>query len=281
MPVTVHEQEDSRKTVEHTSHERRYWIRGTADEQEAITALKADASCPQAYQGMQRGDPDVWPDGVDTEHAATSRWRARVVWEPLSGGNLRNVGDETVNFEIGGGTVHITHSIATVATYAVAGETAPDFKGGIGWNGSYFEGCDIGSGAEGIVFTKTRLFAAGQITNEYLSKVAALRLHTNNAPFLGLAQGEVLFLGASGGTRADGKVEIGFRFSGSKDKADVKICNDLITVAAWPGWAYVWVWFEDREQTVGGRKFVKPKPIAAYVERVHHEGDFANLGIGA
>jgi hypothetical protein len=44
------------------------------------------------------------------------------------------------------------------------------------------------------------------------------------------------------------------------------------------GWHYLWVRFDDDEDS--SAKTLIKKPIAAYVERVYEYGDFSALGIG-
>ena len=44
------------------------------------------------------------------------------------------------------------------------------------------------------------------------------------------------------------------------------------------GWEYMWVRYADSEDTVA--KAIVKKPIAAYIERVYDEGNFAAMGIG-
>jgi len=44
------------------------------------------------------------------------------------------------------------------------------------------------------------------------------------------------------------------------------------------GWEYLWVRYADAEDT-GSNTLVK-QPVAAYVEKVYEDGNFAALGIG-
>ena len=51
-----------------------------------------------------------------------------------------------------------------------------------------------------------------------------------------------------------------------------------ITVASKKGWEYLWVRYADAEDAAA--KAIVKVPVAAYVEKVYEEGDFAALGIG-
>ena len=45
------------------------------------------------------------------------------------------------------------------------------------------------------------------------------------------------------------------------------------------GWQYLWVRHEDTEDAAAKR--IVKRPVAAYVEKLYEDGDFAGLGIGA
>ena len=92
----------------------------------------------------------------------------------------------------------------------------------------------------------------------------------------GLAAGECLFLGASGSKRGEDDWEITYRFAASPNRSSISV--GPITVASKKGWEYLWVRYAD-EEDAGSNTLVK-KPIAAYVERVYEEGNFAALGVG-
>ena len=51
-----------------------------------------------------------------------------------------------------------------------------------------------------------------------------------------------------------------------------------ITGIAKKGWEYLWVRYADAKDDTA--KAIVKKPIAAYVEKVYEEGNFAGLGIG-
>jgi len=51
--------------------------------------------------------------------------------------------DSSYTFDTGGGTQHITQSLATISKHAKPGETAPDFKQAIGVTTDSVEGVDV------------------------------------------------------------------------------------------------------------------------------------------
>jgi hypothetical protein len=99
----------------------------------------------------------------------------------------------------------------------------------------------------------------------------------NNAAFKGFAAGEVLFLGASGSKRGEEDWEITFRFAASPNRANFQV--GPITVASKKGWKYLWVRYADAEDATA--KVLVKRSVAAYVEKVYPEGNFAGLGIGS
>ena len=87
--------------------------------------------------------------------------------------------------------------------------------------------------------------------------------------------GEVLFLGASGSQRGEDDWEITFRFAASPNVTGLTV--GPITGIAKRGWEYLWVRYSDAED----QHVLVKQPIAAYVEKVYDEGNFAGLGIGS
>jgi len=141
MAITVKERIDSREVSvgDQASAVLRYVIGGTADDYEAWDALGTEA--PTEWHGLVRLAHEVRP--VHIEAARPSQ----CVWEGIARyGRLRRqpeTGQSTFQFDTGGGTQHITQSLATVSKHAPPGETPPDFKGAIGVTEDSVEGVDI------------------------------------------------------------------------------------------------------------------------------------------
>jgi len=269
MAVTVIERYDSRALSggDTATAELVFLIRGTADDAVAYSALLAGA--PTSHQGLVRQTARTEPLDVDAADEARSTWLGVVGY----GREARAVvGESSFSFDTSGGTQHITQSIQTVAKYAKAGQTAPDFKGAIGVSQNEVEGVDLTMPV--YQFSETHILSAGTVDAAYKGKLFALTGRTNDAVFKGCQTGECLFLGARGSMRTGGDWEVAFQFAASPNRANFAVGD--ITVVSKKGWEYMWVRYTD---AVDQNQFVK-QPVAVYVERVYEAGDFAELGIG-
>jgi len=183
------------------------------------------------------------------------------------------VGESSFAFDTGGGTQHITQSLATVGSYAASG-SPPNFGGAIGVTHDNVEGVDITVPVYN--FSETHYLAASAVTLAYRGTLFNLTGKVNNSSFKGMAAGECLFLGASGAKRGSDDWEITYRFAASPNRSGISVGS--IGGISKKGWEYLWVRYADEEDS-GSNTLVK-KPTAAYVERVYEEGNFAALGIG-
>lgn len=272
MSVTVRERVISRNGTRgpNPSAELLYWIEATGAEMEDYDAVagQVEADAPATFDGLVRGD-------IQCEHDGAGTWYATVQYEPWSFSGLQESGDSVYNFDTGGGTQHITHSLDTISK-TVAGEgTAPDYKNAIGVSGDG----EVG-GVDIIVpvynFSETHIFDDADVTGAYKADLFLLTGEVNNANFKGFSAGEVLFLGAAGTKRGDDDWEIGYRFSALPNLTDIVIGD--ITVPSKKGWEYIWVLFDDEQDTSAEKKVQRPR--AAYVEKVYELGDMADLLIG-
>jgi hypothetical protein len=195
------------------------------------------------------------------------------VWE----GTARYVkwkSESQYSFDTGGGTQHISQSIANVGKYSAAGFSAPEFFGAIGVTDDRVEGTDITVPV--FNFTETHYIDKTLVTGAYKLALFNLTGKVNGSGFKGFAKGEVLFLGASGSKRGLDDWEITFRFAASPNVAGLSLGS--IGGIAKEGWQYLWVRFIDDEDPTA--KALIKRPVAAYVEQVYPYGNFANLGIG-
>jgi len=216
------------------------------------------------YDGLVR-------QSLSIERIAEDVWEGTVRYGPRQPPQM---GDSSYQFETGGGTQHITHSIQTVGRYAPPGKTAPDFQGAIGVTHDNVEGVDITVPVYN--FSETHYIAVELVTNSYKATLFYLTGKVNNAPFRGFATGEVLFLGASGSQRGQEDWEITFKFAASPNVQNMTIGD--ITGINKKGWEYLWVRYAD-DVDANANALIK-KPIAAYVEQVYQYADFSLLGIG-
>ncbi|MBK8915051.1 MAG: hypothetical protein IPM64_10715 [Phycisphaerales bacterium] len=268
MPVEVAEKFESRlvTTGSNPSVELRYAIRGTDDDVEARSALVA--ASPALYDPWGSGLVFLPRDQVTVLPVGEDLWDGIVRY-----GTVPATNESTFSFDTGGGSQHITQSRQTIASYAPAGQTAPDFRGAIGVTADSVEGVDIAVPV--YQFAETHYKPDSLITPTYKGTLFALTGRTNNGAFKGFAAGEVLFLGAAGSKRGLGDWEITYRFAASPNVTGVVVGE--ITGIDKKGWEYLWVRYADSEDTAA--KALVKKPVAAYVERVYEAGDFSLLGI--
>lgn len=228
-----------------------------ADDSEAETALYA--TVPSTYSGLEL-------DSVNADPVAGKIWKGYARY-------IRPVGTSEYTFDTGGGSTKITQSIATIASYAPTGLTAPDFQGAIGVTEDKVEGADIVSPQ--YQFTETHVFADAAVTSSYKIALARLTGRVNDDTFRGFAAGEVLFLGATGSKRGDENWSITFRFSVSPNATGLTV--GTITGIDKKGWEYLWMRYADFEHAAANA--IVKRPIAAYVEQVYVTDDFTDLGI--
>lgn len=184
------------------------------------------------------------------------------------------VGDETVSFDLSSQTVKTLVSPQTVQKYAISGSTAPDFKGGIGFDGKKFEGADVF--VEQFTFSVTKILANSSITNAYIQSLRDTAFRWNSVVYRGQAIGECLFVGASGSPRDAKTYSVTYKFLASKHKTGLAF-GDVSGITK-QGWDYLWALFADVEDTTA--KFVTPRPLAVYIERLYTSANFqAALGL--
>jgi len=264
MSITVEERFVSLLTSlgETNSVERRYIVRGTQSDVDAVLALQSET--PLTYNGMQRSQIDIEPVGEDLWFGVV-RYQLKLANPP--------VGTTVLSFETGGGTQHVTQSRQTIAKHAPPGKIAPDFKGAICVVDGKPEGTDIhmpifNLRVEGILPATT-------VTAAYIRTLFELTATTNDAPFCGYQAGELLLLGVSGSRRSDEDWRLQFAFAGSPDTQNLAV-GDIQGIAK-KGWEYLWAYYEQAEDAAA--KVITVKPMAAYVEQLYLEKAFTRLGI--
>jgi hypothetical protein len=260
MPATIEERFDSRQGTdgEDPTTELIYMVSGTEDDNE-VRSLVASTS-PTDYTGLVR-------DRFSIEHLGGGVWECKVQYVKLTS-------EAQYAFDTGGGTQHITQSLANVQRRAAPGFVAPNYFGAIGVSEVRVEGTDIAVPV--FNFTETHRIANSVVTASYKLGLFRLTGKVNDNTFKGFARGEVLFLGASGSKSGFDHWEITFRFAASPNVSNLTI-GDITNINK-EGWHYLWVRFADDVDNTA--KALIKRPIAAYVEQVYFYGDFSNLGIG-
>ena len=273
MPVTTLERVTSRRrtTGSSPSIERLYRTIGTASEIAALADVEAAA--PSADSGLPRRQIDLEPDWVDTI-IGDGAWNAVVTYGTET---VPDVAESSFSFDTTGGTQHIAHALATIAAYAPAGGTAPDFDGALNVTDQGVEGLDIELPV--YRFAETHYTEDDDVTPAYKGTLFSLTGRVNNNTFKGLAAGDCLFLGAQGtrrGAGADDLWEISYQFAGSPNVTGLSV--GPITNISKLGWEYLWVRYAVAEDATA--KALVRKPIAVYIEQIYKVGDFSQLDIG-
>jgi hypothetical protein len=241
-----------------------------------ITGTDSDTDATDALDDyLAQNNLRTWDDGIPYQGIAIEQVADQIWFATVNYGYMNNSQNETTNysFDTGGGTMKITQSHAgfSVNKYAKSGSTAPDFQGAIGVDDNSVNGCDI------VVptynFSEARYLEAGDVDDTYKMALFNLTGKVNNSSWHGYAQGEVLFLGASGSKNGrNGKWEIAYKFAASPNRTGIQIGS--ISGIAKKGWEYLWVRYE---KSVNQDVLVQT-PAAVYVHQVYEYGDFSNLG---
>lgn len=260
MTITIDERFDSRggSESEDSTAELIYIVQGTDDDVQ-VRSLVA-ATSPTSYVGLNR-------DNFTIDTLGAGIWECKVHY-------VKFTVDSQFSFDTGGGTQHITQSLANIQRQAAPGFVAPNFFGAIGVSEDRVDGTDITVPV--FNFTETHYLDDAAVDGAYKLALFSLTGRVNNAGFKGFAKGEVLFLGASGSKRGLDDWELTFRFAASPNASGLTVGS--INGINKEGWHYLWVRFADDEDAVS--KTLIKRPIAAYVEQVYPYGDFSGLGIG-
>ncbi len=246
----------------------RYEIEGSGTDDAVKSALAAQS--PTTYGGLVR-------DTYSAKEEGNGLWigEVRYVSASMQKREPQPVGSVRETFNTGGGTQHITQARETKMVYA-SGDfpvSMSDTNGAIGVTlEGEVQGCDVTVPAYN--FTRRKVFQPGDVDNDCKAIIYALTGTVNDDEFEGFAAGEVLFLGAEGSDRDDGRYEINFNFSAKPNRTDVSVGD--IEGIEYNGWDYVWILYAPKEND--DTKLVMKKPVGVWVERVYDEGDFDGLG---
>jgi hypothetical protein len=269
MPTTVEEFSRSPRITgdfHQSTREIAYKIRGTTDPDAAYSALVAAAPVSVTVDGVTLAKRVFTVDYADFE-----LFDGTVTYSKKSLDNEElQAGESSYQFETGGGSKHVSYALATTKYPA----SAPDMANAVNFDGEKINGVEVQ--APVFNFSETHVIAAASVTGAYKLALFNATGKMNNATFKGFAQGEVLFLGASGSKRGDDDWEISFRFAASPNATGLTVAG--ITGIAKKGWEYLWVnWCKEVD---GATNALKPKAQGVYVQQVYEYANFATLGIG-
>lgn len=254
-----------------------YHIFDTDDAATARAQLLSDS--PVLFETLPRDDKQC-----EVVEIADDMWEGTAVYtEPEV--SDKDPDDTQFSFDTSGGTQHLTQSLSTIASYAPAGKTAPDFKGAINVTKDSVEGVDIPLRA--FAFSVTKVVSESDITSSFLANLYALTATVNNASFdapvrdsgggivITFQAGECALSNVVGSPRGDSNWVLTFNFAAFPNKTGI-VVGDINAIAK-KGWEYLWILHEQQEDATA--QFIVQRPRAAYVEKVLEEGDFSLLGL--
>jgi len=245
--------------AERPSAEFLYMAHGCVDEAEVRT-LALNGS-PATYNGLVKRTVEI------AERLSNDTWKVVVRYDAPTV-NEEQAPEPVTSFDSTGGTQHITQSLATVGRYGSAAST--QLGGAIGYDGENVAGVDI-------TIPVWNWQETHYLTDAQLNAPAyyALTGMVNSDVFRGYQPGEVLFLGASGQKRGEGKWEITFKFAASPNQTNITVGS--IGGIAKAGWEYLWVQYGETVDPAVQMRI--KRPVAVYVEQVYDEAPFSILGI--
>jgi hypothetical protein len=253
----------------YTTAEIPYYVFEAEDEDAAIDFAKANV--PILYNDIPLESIEI------DERLSLNVFKINAQYKKSSTAALSSIDndepDPVYSFDTGGGTQHLTQSLKTVAKYP---SEAPDYDGAIGYDGENVTGIDVTMPV--MNFSETHYLKPSKVTTKYKKNIGELTGSVNSGSFKGYAEGEVLFLGASGSRRGDSRSdlwEVTYKFAVSANRKNIKVGDLAVTEKK--GWDYLWVRYAD---DVKDKKTLVKKPSAAYVEKVYERKDFGLLGIG-
>jgi hypothetical protein len=233
----------------------------------AIEKPNTAAQDPTASPGPTDGPGGGAPSGTPTGPASDSE----------------AVGAEHT-LEVGGRPPKLLTSLATLASGALGGGVAPDFKRAINVSQKgEVEGVEIDDAA--IVWTVSKDFDF--ITWGYFKLLVSLLWKTNsNTSWYRYGRREVAFMGATLKQGKDGRWNATFRF-GLKPTTTIAAgkfrddgANKLPQASfTFRGWDHLWIKFEEEVDAAVNMQLSRPKYY--FVEQVLEEADFAQFGIGS
>lgn len=287
MAVTCVEDIKSRRYSGDGSITLLYIVKGTDDDGDAMDAV--DGAAPASFQGRIKPDYyDLAASMADT-HTEAGIWRAELKYQfatltRFAVGTIKLTIDTSVEM------VHYTHTPpegALVNTYAPPGVTAPDFKGGIGYERSgssgRFAGVDVPRPHIRFEVLAVKV-AAGSPTNDFLYASGGA---VNGASFkvtdtisgrsITLAAGECMFMGGNVSDRDDGLLEFRYQFEGSKNATNVSVGG--ITGITKAGTNYLWLYSLEKDDLDATPPRLVQTPQAVYVHRMSPVINFAGFGV--
>ena len=245
-----------------------YLIQG-ADSPDAARAF-ALASVPEDYQSCKLTTVDIDKQVGEYDYEITAHYALPPSTE------FKENPDKTFTFDFSTTTVKMKFSKAQIARYGDKASATVGNALGVEEDGKV-KGIDMP--VLQAEFTETHWFTDKEMTQTFRNTLMDLvdKNAVNNAPFRGLAAGEVRVLGISGSRRGDDwddPWEVTYKFGVSKNVTGLFV-GDIGPISK-KGWEYLDIVYE----TQPGTTIMLPKAVAVYVHKIFDTADFSTLGIG-
>lgn len=252
------------------------------DTDDALDAVWA--ASPEWFSTADEDFERIWPPALEPN----GRWlKATVQYAPEDPNNRRGGQDPDigqVSFQVAAQQTHIQQSLGLGQNVYKRTQTPalPDWKytGAIGTDAEgQIHGCDILTPS--LSMSQTVFFDLETITHDWVRDAGAVVGRTNDAQFLGYAEGELLLTGIQGSRNVKmQRWEITFNFLFSKNETDIEIdgTDDArITGIAKKGHEYLEVVWQPKK----GNMQINMMPNYVIIHRVYKSADFTTLGWGA
>lgn len=263
-----------------------YWTTGSDVEAEIIDAV-ADAA-PMSIDCNGQLAVRV---SIDVKRHAEKFWEASVKYadeESKQSEEQAEEGTWRFSFDTTGGTHKITQALADVERYhRTAANPAPNLRGAIGWDGKKLNGCEIV--IPKLEFAVEIYYDPADVNVAMAVSLARNTGKTNNGNWLGFAECEVLFMGATGdgdrplvtGQRVK-PAKVSFKFACSENRTAIPVGQIALNSAGTgvagvdkKGWEYMSVYYTIKDDGVDGISY--PTPEWVHVYRVYPVLNFAGF----
>jgi hypothetical protein len=259
-----------------------FWVTGSESEADVVAAVEAVAPLL-----IDVGGKIVVRTSISPNHRALQVWECKVKYSDEDDEKSEEDPEEGTwhfSFDTTSGTHKVSQSLSTVERYhRTAANAAPDLRGAIGWDGKKLNGTEVA--VPKLEFTVEVYYDPADITTTFAATLARATGKTNDDAWVGFAECEVLFMGATGagdrplftGARVK-PAKVTFKFACSENRTDIAV-GDIaldhtgagVAGVDKKGWEYLWVYYTVKD--TGGITF--PTPEWAYVEKMYTPMDFA------
>lgn len=225
---------------------------------------------PLSYDGMPRAVPFVTglrrlKDGGTEYIEATSNYQRQEVDRETEEGTAEFAFDFSLRNQ------KVQKSLSTVNSYVASG-IAPDHNQAVNVQpDGKIEGADVLFPAS--TFTLTFENDTAFFSDAYLLAVEGLIGKVNSAAYRGRPAGSLLFSGARGSVKSEGRTALAYSFAYSPNATGLTIGS--IGSIAKDGWDYLWVLWKPQADATA--KTIVREPQAVYVERMYERDDFFSV----